>query len=82
MDESIEDEVYRFICNNPGLSVNEIAKKLKISSEKIESTLTKLNRNGLIKFVCDKYNSNEKLSYPKSFLELLPKFFKKNMKNV
>lgn len=86
-EDKAEDKIYSFVCNNPGLSANEISKKLRMSNGKIRSVLSKLNKRGLIKFKPKKNNPKmRRLSYPKNFIELLPKCLrnelKKNAKNL
>ncbi len=40
--------LYEFICRNPGLSIEEIAKELKWSTRNVKATITRLKKAGRI----------------------------------
>lgn len=81
--ESTKDKIYRFVCENPGMSTYEISKKLQMSGGRVRHVLTRLSQEGLIKFKFERQNPRiRKLSYPANFMELLPKTLKKEIKKL
>lgn len=70
----LEEKVYEYVCENPGKSAYEIAKKFKIAGSSARSSLKSLYRKGLIKFKIIKTSERvKKLSFPVKFWKLLPK---------
>lgn len=69
-----EEKVYRFVCENPGLSTYRISKKLNLTGGCVRHCLKKLQQKGLIFFKFEKHNPRiRKLSYPVNAFQLLPK---------
>jgi predicted transcriptional regulator len=69
-----EEKIYRFICENPGLSTYDISKKLNLSGGCVRHCLAKLSQKGLIFFKFEKNNPRiRKLSYPINAFKLLPR---------
>lgn len=82
-EESTKDKVYKFVCENPGMSTYEISKKLQMTGGRVRHVLTTLWKEGLIKFKFERQSPRiRKLSYPVSFVDLLPKSLKKEMKKL
>ncbi|MEM5882799.1 MAG: winged helix-turn-helix domain-containing protein [Candidatus Aenigmatarchaeota archaeon] len=78
-----EYKIYLFVCQNPGLCTYEISKRLFMSGGKVRYFLSKLKKEGLVRFKFDKRNPRiKKLTYPTSSLELLPKKIKTQLKNL
>jgi len=82
-ETSTKDEIYSFICKNPGFSTYEITKDLGMTGGRVRHALIKLEQNGLIKFRFEKNNPRiRKLSFPVDFPKLLPNTLKKEIKKL
>lgn len=76
-----EQQIYEFVCSNPGKSTYEISKILKMSGGKVRHALMKLKERGLIKFKVVRASYRiKKLSFPTKVWELLPPSLKDQLK--
>lgn len=77
------DIIYEFICANPGLNTYLIAKKLNMSGGKIRYVLSRLEKMGLVEFEFRRRSARiEKLTYPITAYNLLPKGLKSKLKKM
>ncbi len=68
--------LYNFISKNPGLSIYELARKLKWSTGKIYHYIQKLLKDSLIKNSTDIVNGRVKKSF---YSKTLKEFIKENL---
>lgn len=80
-DSFTEDIVYSFVCKHPGLCTYEISKRLGMTGGRVRHALSKLQKNGLVKFKFEKKNPRiKKLTYPIDTWNLLPKKLRQELR--
>jgi transposase len=80
---SNEEKIYRFVCENQGLSTYDISKRLNLSGGCVRHCLNQLHKKGLIFFKFERSSSRiRKLSYPVNAFSLLPKRIFSQLKNL
>jgi len=77
------EQIYSWVCKNPGMCTYDFEKKLKMSGGRVRHALSMLEKKGLIKFKWERNSPRiKKLTFPVEAFSLLPKKMWKDLKKI